>query len=644
MKKRLIRIIVSAVLFVLGLVVAPVLSVTWPRIVIFVAAYLLVGTEILIKAAKSIRRGQVFNEFFLMAIATLGAMALQEYAEATAVMLFYQVGELFQDYAVGKSRRSISALMDIWPETANLEQDGEVVEVDPEDVPIDSIIVIRPGERVPLDGIVLSGQSRVDTAALTGEPVPRSISEGDEIISGFVNIEGVLRVKVTKDFENASVTKILELVEEAGTRKSKTEHFISKFAMYYTPVVVIAAVILAILPPLLFDHGNFKVWIHRALLFLVVSCPCALVISIPLSFFGGIGGSSREGILVKGSNYLEALSNVHTVVMDKTGTLTKGVFSVQEVYPRLVTDDRNTNDVSTVSVQKAKEDIILVAAAAEQHSNHPIAISLSKAAEVFDRSLVHKTKVIQEVAGHGVEAEVDGRKIFVGNRRWMEKNAIKGFVEPDVSHDIAGTIIYVAQGDEYMGAVFISDALREDAKETLQGLRNQGVDRLVMLTGDRREAAEKVANSVGITEAHSELLPQDKVTFMDRILDDSKKKSSSDQSSGVAFVGDGINDAPALALADVGIAMGGLGQDAAIEAADIVILNDQLSKLVTAIEIAKRTVRIARQNVVFALTIKFAVLILGAIGIATMWSAVFADVGVTIIAILNSMRNLRKMH
>ena len=401
MKKRLIRIIVSAVLFVLGLVVAPVLSVTWPRIVIFVAAYLLVGTEILIKAAKSIRRGQVFNEFFLMAIATLGAMALQEYAEATAVMLFYQVGELFQDYAVGKSRRSISALMDIWPETANLEQDGEVVEVDPEDVPIDSIIVIRPGERVPLDGIVLSGQSRVDTAALTGEPVPRSISEGDEIISGFVNIEGVLRVKVTKDFENASVTKILELVEEAGTRKSKTEHFISKFAMYYTPVVVIAAVILAILPPLLFDHGNFKVWIHRALLFLVVSCPCALVISIPLSFFGGIGGSSREGILVKGSNYLEALSNVHTVVMDKTGTLTKGVFSVQEVYPRLVTDDRNTNDVSTVSVQKAKEDIILVAAAAEQHSNHPIAISLSKAAEVFDRSLVHKTKVIQKWRGMG---------------------------------------------------------------------------------------------------------------------------------------------------------------------------------------------------------------------------------------------------
>ncbi|HHX38216.1 MAG TPA: heavy metal translocating P-type ATPase [Clostridiaceae bacterium] len=653
MKKRLIRIILAAILFMVGLIIGPFWSVDWPRIAVFVVAYIIVGTEILIKAAKSIRRGQVFNEFFLMAIATLGAMVLQEYAEATAVMLFYQVGELFQDYAVGKSRRSISDLMDIWPETANLEVDGEVVEFDPEDVSVDSVIVIRPGERVPLDGVVLTGNSRLDTAALTGEPVPRSISPGDEIISGCVNIQGVLRVRVTKDFENASVTKILELVEDAGTRKSKTEHFISRFATIYTPVVVIAALLLAIVPPLVFDSGNFKVWIHRALLFLVVSCPCALVISIPLSFFGGIGGSSREGILVKGSNYLEALSSVRTVVMDKTGTLTRGIFSVQEVYPRLdeshvVLSDETvtTNDAdgSQVDSVNEKEAIIYAAAAAERHSNHPIATSLIQAAEKLGNKIQYDSKVIQEVAGHGVEADISGVRTLVGNKRWMEKNNVTGMSKVQIPDDTTGSIIYVAQGGEFRGAILIADALREDAKEALEGLRANGIDRLIMLTGDRAEAAEKVAKGLGITETYSELLPQDKVAHMDEILAGEKQAANrKNNKSNIAFVGDGINDAPALALADVGIAMGGLGQDAAIEAADIVILNDQLPKLVTALRLAKRTVRIARQNVVFALVVKFVVLLLGALGIATMWSAVFADVGVTIIAILNAMRCLKRL-
>lgn len=615
-KKMLYRIIVTFLLFAVLMVCEHTGRMDgWNKIVLFViylVPYLVIGYDIVYKAARNISHGQVFDENFLMMIATFGAFGVGEYSEAVAVMLFYQVGELFQGYAVGKSRQSISDMMDICPEYANIEEDGVLKQVDPDDVEVGSIIVVKPGERIPLDGIVVEGESLIDTAALTGESVPRSAKAGDEIISGCVNGSGTLKVKTTKEFDDSTVAKILELVENASSKKAKVENFITRFAKYYTPVVTIGAVILAILPPLILG-GGWAEWIQRACIFLVISCPCALVISVPLGFFGGIGAASKIGVLVKGSNYLEAVAEMTTIVFDKTGTLTKGEFKVTDV----------------ITENGSKEELIELAALGEGYSNHPIANSIREAyGKELDLNRVTNT---EEIAGHGIKAVIDGKTVLLGNEKLMKSESI--FY---TSCKSMGTVVYVACNGVFEGAVVISDTIKDGAKEAIRDMKQVGVRHTVMLTGDRREAAETVAQTLGIDEVHAELLPGGKVEQVEALLKAEKQKER------LAFVGDGINDAPVLTRADIGLAMGSMGSDAAIEAADIVLMDDDVTKIASVVRIARKTLRIVKQNIVFALAIKALVLILGALGMANMWEAVFADVGVSVIAILNSMRTLNE--
>ncbi|SKB58436.1 Cd2+/Zn2+-exporting ATPase [Lachnospiraceae bacterium] len=584
------------------------------RLVLYVIPYLIIGYDVLKKAFMHIIRGQAFDESFLMTVATVAAFAIGEFPEATAVMLFYQIGELFQSYAVGKSRESITEMMSIAPESANLEKDGVIEEVDPEDVEQGDIIVIRAGEKVPLDGVVIEGESFLNTAALTGENVPRRVSVGDEVISGCVNDKGTLKVRVTKAYEDSTVAKILELVENAATRKARVEKFITRFARWYTPVVTIGAVLLAVVPPLVLG-GGFADWIHRACIFLIVSCPCALVISVPLGFFGGIGAASKKGVLVKGGNFLETISETTTIVFDKTGTLTKGEFKVTKILPD------NEKGFS-------EGGILELAALCESLSDHPIAQSIRSA---YGKNIdISRVKDAKEEAGHGLAANVDGKQVLVGNSALLNAN---GITAPEIAEN--GTVVLVAVDGSYAGAIVISDVIKEGAAEAIRKMKNVGIRKTVMLTGDREETAKAVAEEIGIDEIHAELLPADKVSEVEKILGASEGKGK------VAFVGDGINDAPVLMRSDVGIAMGSLGSDAAIEAADIVLMDDDIRKIASVVKIGRKTMRIVRENITFALAVKFAVIILGALGLANMWEAVFGDVGVTVLAILNSMRALR---
>ena len=615
-KKMRLRIIITGILF-LALFSLEHLGYledyekSWWMPIIFLVPYAIIGYDIIWKACRNIRHGQIFDENFLMMIATFGAFGVQEYSEAVAVMLFYQIGELFQNYAVGKSRQSITDMMDICPEYANIEENGQLVQVEPDDVEVGMTIIIKPGEKVPLDGIVLEGESMLDTAALTGESVPRAVRAGEQVISGCVNGAGTLRVEVTKEFDDSTVAKILELVENASSKKAKVENFITRFAKYYTPVVTIGAVFLAVIPPLFFG-GIWAEWIQRACIFLVISCPCALVISVPLGFFGGIGAASKIGILVKGSNYLEAVSKMTTIVFDKTGTLTKGEFKVSKVIPQGMKE----------------EELLELAALGESYSNHPIAISI-KEAYMKDLDL-NRVKETQEIAGYGICIQVDGQKLFIGNEKLMKEKNIDYQV-----CDSMGTIIYVAREKEYLGAIVISDTIKEGAKQALKRMKKVGVKRCVMLTGDREEAAKAVAQNIGIDEVCAELLPAGKVSNLERLLKEQKDGDT------LAFVGDGINDAPVLTRADIGIAMGSMGSDAAIEAADIVLMDDDIEKIASIVLVARKTLSIVKENIVFALGVKVLVLILGATGMANMWEAVFADVGVSVLAIINSMRALK---
>lgn len=619
-KKMLYRIITAFVLFVVLMVlehtgVLEQLPSQWLVFLIYLIPYLVIGYDIVFKAVRNISHGQVFDENFLMMVATFGAFGVKEYSEAVAVMLFYQVGELFQNYAVGKSRQSISDMMDICPEYANIEENGVLTQVDPDDVEVGTIIVVKPGERIPLDGIVTEGTSMIDTAALTGESVPRKAAVGDEIISGCVNGSSTIKVKVTKAFEDSTVARILELVENASSKKAKVENFITRFAKYYTPVVTIGAVILAILPPLILG-GGWADWIQRACIFLVISCPCALVISVPLGFFGGIGASSKIGILVKGSNYLEAVAEMTTIVFDKTGTLTKGEFKVSEVLPSA--DKNNTI---------GKEELLEIAAYGEGYSNHPIANSIR---EAYGKTLsMERVTDTEEIAGHGIHTFIDGREVYLGNAKLMKAQNIT-YTE----NKTAGTVVYVACNNVFAGSIVISDSVKEGSKEALCDMKQVGVKKTVMLTGDRQAAADAVAAELGIDEVHAELLPADKVREVEKLL------GAQDEKERLAFVGDGINDAPVLTRADIGIAMGSMGSDAAIEAADIVLMDDDIRKIASLVKIARKTLGIVKQNIVFALAVKALVLLLGALGMANMWEAVFADVGVSVIAILNSMRTL----
>ncbi len=585
------------------------------QFLLFMIPYLIVGWDIIYRAVRNISHGQVFDENFLMCIATFGALGVKEYSEAVAVMLFYQIGELFQSYAVNRSRQSISAMMDICPEYANIEEDGKLKQVDPDDVEIGTEIVIKAGERVPLDGVVVSGTSFVDTSALTGESVPREVTEGSEIISGCVNGSGLLKVRTTKEFDDSTVAKILELVENASSKKAHVENFITKFAKYYTPIVVCAAVVLAFLPPIILG-GGFAEWIQRACIFLVISCPCALVISVPLGFFGGIGAASKQGVLVKGSNYLEALSEMKTIVFDKTGTLTKGEFVVSEVIPN----------------GWEKEGLLEVAALAEGYSDHPISAALKKAYEEAELGELSMDRVEQteEIAGHGIRAKIDGRVVYAGNAKLMEEEGVE--YEPCT---VPGTVVYLAAEKEFLGTIVISDTVKPEAKRAIAQLKKSGVKKTVMLTGDRKDVGEAVAESLGIDEVYTDLLPGDKVDKVEALLGELGEKEK------LGFVGDGINDAPVLSRADIGIAMGSMGSDAAIEAADVVLMDDNILKISSIMRIAGKTLQIVHQNIVFALGVKVLVLILGALGMANMWEAVFADVGVSVIAILNSMRTLK---
>lgn len=619
-KKMLYRIITAFVLFVVLMVlehtgVLEQLPGQWLVFLIYLIPYLVIGYDIVFKAVRNISHGQVFDENFLMMVATFGAFGVKEYSEAVAVMLFYQVGELFQNYAVGKSRQSISDMMNICPEYANIEEDGVLTQVDPDDVEVGSIIVVKSGERIPLDGIVTEGTSMIDTAALTGESVPRRATVGDEIISGCVNGSSTIKVKVTKAFEDSTVARILELVENASSKKAKVENFITRFAKYYTPVVTIGAVILAILPPLILG-GGWADWIQRACIFLVISCPCALVISVPLGFFGGIGASSKIGILVKGSNYLEAVAEMTTIVFDKTGTLTKGEFKVSEVQPSA--DKNNTI---------GKEELLEIAAYGEGYSNHPIANSIR---EAYGKTLsMERVTDTEEIAGHGIHTFIDGREVYLGNAKLMDAQNI-AYTE----NKTAGTVVYVACNNVFAGSIVISDTVKEGSKDAIRDMKQVGVKKTVMLTGDRQAAADAVAAELGIDEVHAELLPADKVGQVEKLLGAQNEKER------LAFVGDGINDAPVLTRADIGIAMGSMGSDAAIEAADIVLMDDDIRKIASLVKIARKTLGIVKQNIVFALAVKALVLLLGALGMANMWEAVFADVGVSVIAILNSMRTL----
>ena len=607
-KRLLLRIIVATILFISG----KVFSVQEPiEIGIFLVCYTVVGWDIIWKAITNILHGQVFDENFLMTIATLGALILGEYSEGVAVMLFYQVGEWFQSYAVSKSRKSIASLMDIRPDYANIEQDGKLIQVDPDEVPIGSSIIVKPGERIPLDGTIIKGSSSLDTSALTGESMPREALPGMDVISGCINQTGILTIRTTKEFGESTVAKILDLVENASDKKGKTENFITRFARYYTPAVVFAALVLALLPPLITGQ-DFGTWVYRALTFLVISCPCALVISIPLSFFGGIGGASKIGVLVKGSNYLESLASAETVVFDKTGTLTKGAFAVSELHP--------------VNVQK--ERLLELAAYAEDYSTHPISLSIKKAYGKKINS--NRISSVQEIPGHGVCAVIDGKSVLAGNAKLMEKENIRY-----TDSSTIGTVIYLACDRKYLGCIVIEDELKPDAQKAVDLLKDEGIRKTVMLTGDSDAVGKKVANHLGLDQAYTELLPADKVERVEELLAQKSEKGK------LLFVGDGINDAPVLARADVGIAMGGLGSDAAIEAADVVLMTDEPSKIASVMKIARKTLRIANQNIIFALGIKFIVLILGAFGYANMWAAVFADVGVSVIAILNAIRAMR---
>ena len=609
MKKKLIRIIISFILLVLAFILK--LDNTIINNILFIISYLIVGYDIVLKALRNITRGKVFDENFLMTIATIGAFFIGEFPEAVAVMLFYQVGELFQSYAVDKSRKSVAALMDIRPDYANVYRNEEIEKVNPNDVNIGEIILIKPGEKIPIDGVVVEGSSLLNTLALTGESMPRSVTEGDEVLSGCINNEEILKVKVTKEFGESTVSKILDLVENASSRKSKSENFISKFAKYYTPIVVIIAILLAFIPPLILDT-TFKTWIYRALSFLVVSCPCALVISIPLSFFGGIGASSKIGVLVKGSNYLEALANTEIIVCDKTGTLTEGIFKVQKVD----------------AVGYSDEDLLRYTSYAENYSNHPIALSIKEAyGKDINEKLVTKTK---ELKGMGVIAKVESKEVLVGNEKLMEEYNIDYIKSNDI-----GTIIYIAIDKKYAGTILISDKIKEDAYKAVKEFRENNVKKIVMLTGDREEISKNVSKELKLDKYYAELLPQDKVKKVESLMQEKSEYGK------LVFIGDGINDAPVLALSDIGVAMGGLGSDAAIEAADIVIMTDEPSKLANAIKISKKTMQIVKENIIFAITVKILVLILSAIGIATMWAAVFADVGVSVIAIINALRILR---
>ena len=609
MKEDLRKIIIAVILFIIALVVP--FTNEWINKAIFIVSYLIVGLEVIKEALEHLFKGKLFDENFLMAIATIGAFGVGEFPEAVCVMLFYQIGELFQNYAVDKSRKSIASLMDIRPDFANIKIGDKIEKVNPEEVKIGDIIVVKPGERIPLDGTVIEGKSMIDTSSLTGESVPRNVSINDEVLSGCINQNGLLTIKVNKEFGESTVNKILDLVENASSKKSKSENFITKFAKYYTPIVVIIAVILAIVPPLVLKDANFTDWLYRALTFLVVSCPCALVISIPLGFFGGIGGASKIGILVKGSNYLEALANTELVVFDKTGTLTEGVFEVQKVECEGI----------------SKEDLLRYTAYAEKHSTHPIATSVKKA---YGKEInVTNISKVEEISGLGVIANVEGKDILVGNEKLMkEKN-----IQYTKCNEI-GTILYVAIENEFAGYIVISDKVKKDSAKAISNLKNMNIKKTVMLTGEKKEVGENIAEKLRINEVYTELLPDGKVKKVEELLKEKDAKAK------LAFVGDGINDAPVLAISDIGIAMGGLGSDAAIEAADVVIMTDEPSKLVDAIKISKKTMRIVKENIIFAIGIKIAVLILSAFGLSTMWEAVFADVGVSIIAIINALRAL----
>ena len=610
MKKKGIKIIIALVLFLIAITIN--FNNKWVNNTIYIISYIIVGLEIVKKAIRNITRGKVFDENFLMTVATIGAFGVGEFPEAVAVMLFYQVGELFQKYAVDKSRKSISNLMDIRPDFANVERDGKIQKVDPDDVKIKEIIIVKPGEKIPLDGYIIEGKSSLDTKALTGESLPREVTEGEEVLSGCINLNGAIKIEVTKEYGESTVSKILDLVENASNKKSKSENFITKFARYYTPIVVIIAVILAILPPLIIKDATFSDWIYRALSFLVVSCPCALVISIPLSFFGGIGGASRIGILIKGSNYLEQLANTEIIVFDKTGTLTEGVFEVQKVK----------------AIDMSEEELLKITAYSENYSNHPISISVKKAyGKEIDET---KIEQVQELSGLGIVARIDEQDVLVGNEKLMNEKQIK-FTKVEEP----GTILHIALEGKYAGYIVIADKIKQDSKKAICNLKKENIKQIVMLTGDRKNVGEAVSEELKLDKVYTELLPDGKVEKVENLLNEKSPKGK------LAFVGDGINDAPVLALADIGIAMGGLGSDAAIEAADVVLMTDEPSKIVNAIHLSKKTMRIVKENIIFAIFIKVLVLILSAFGVSTMWEAVFADVGVSIIAIINALRVLR---
>lgn len=616
-RKLLNRIIIAAILFVAGMISPYILpenqTTDYVEFAVFLASYAIIGWDIIWKAICNIRQGQIFDENFLMMIATVGAFILGEHSEGVAVMLFYQVGEWFQSYAVAKSRKSITSLMDIRPDYANVQRDGKLVQVDPDEVQIGEIIAVKPGEKIPIDGIITSGTSSLDTSALTGESLPREVEEGMEVISGCINQTGILTIKTTKEFGESTVAKILDLVENSSEKKARTENFITRFARYYTPIVVFAALALAVIPP--FVTGDaFSEWVYRALTFLVISCPCALVISIPLSFFGGLGGASKCGVLVKGSNYLETLADTEIIVFDKTGTLTKGSFAVSQIY--------------TENIQQNK--LLEIAAYAENYSNHPISVSIKRAYNKnIDSSRIQN---VQEIAGHGVSAVIDGKTVLAGNAKLMKREGI--LYKPCTE---VGTVIYVAVDNKFAGYILIEDEIKEDAAFAINQLKDCGIKQTVMLTGDSDAVGKKVARRLGLDRVYTQLLPVDKVERVEELLHSLRETHAKGK---LAFVGDGINDAPVLARADVGIAMGGLGSDAAIEAADIVLMTDEPSKIATAKKIAKKTLAIAYENIVFAIGIKLIVLVLGALGFASMWAAVFADVGVSVIAILNAIRAL----
>ncbi|WP_251198489.1 heavy metal translocating P-type ATPase [Anaerotardibacter muris] len=621
-KKEIIRVAIGAALFVAAVITdalaSPALeplqsALPYPFIMlaIFLVPYLVLGYPVLAKAARNIKAGHIFDENFLMCVATIGALCLAEFPEAVAVMLFYQIGDLFEDYAVNKSRDSISEMMDICPEQAFIERDGEIESVNPDEVEVGTVIVVRPGERVPLDGIIVEGETELDTAALTGESFPRNVFTGDTIASGSINLSSTIYVKTTKEFDDSTVSRILELVEDAASEKAPMENFITRFARYYTPIVCLLALVIAIVPPF-FTNFEWTDWIQRALVFLVVSCPCALVISVPLSFFGGIGGASKKGILIKGSNYLEALSKVKTILFDKTGTITKGTFSVSRISP----------------VGISSEELLRIAAMAEAYSNHPIALSIRKEHEApLDLDLVSETT---EIAGQGIRCIIDGQVVLAGNARLMEANGIDAAM-----NDTKTTVLHVAVDEVYRGSIEVEDTIKDDSVSALQRIKELGVQRTVILTGDREEVAAHIAKVAGLDEYHAGLLPEGKIDFLRSYLEAAKNGEK------VAFVGDGINDAPALIRSDVGIAMGAMGSDAAIEAADVVFMDDKLSRLADGVNISRKTVRIVYQNIIFALGVKLLVLVLAAFGLANMWEAIFADVGVSVIAILNAMRTLK---